>query len=240
MILILTMAGRQQRFADQGYKTPKYLLPWGDRTILWTILDQLKKDGSFSDVFLVANTRDDAFMPHVRAIMHDRGIDKSNLVLVGDTRGQAETALRGLEAAEKSKKGAAGPIVFHNVDTILYGRDLKKVGDALKRADGYVDVFGSNNREYSYVLVDDKGFVKEIAEKIVVSTLATSGFYGFASGSAFKKQYTPADDVYISSVYKKIIAGGGAVVVSEKHKEADTIVLSNPTEYVGASLLTFS
>ena len=36
------------------------------------------------------------------------------------------------------------------------------------------------------------------------------------------------------------IATPGSVVVSEKHKEADTIVLSNPTEYVGASLLTFS
>jgi NDP-sugar pyrophosphorylase family protein len=234
------MAGRQQRFADQGYKTPKYLLPWGDRTILWTILNELKKDQAFSDVFLVANTRDEAFMPHVRSIMQDHAIDKASLVLVGDTRGQAETALRGLEAAEKSKKGAAGPIVFHNVDTILYGREMKRVSDALKRFDGFIDVFGSNNREYSYVLVDDKGFVQEIAEKIVVSTLATSGFYGFANASVFKKNYSAADDVYISSVYKKIIAGGGSVVVSEKHKEADTIVLSNPTEYVGASLLTFS
>jgi dTDP-glucose pyrophosphorylase len=240
VILILTMAGRQQRFADQGYKTPKYLLPWGDRTILWTILSELGRGGAFSQVFVVANHRDEAFMPHVRTILEDRGVSKSNLVLVGDTRGQAETALLGLEAAEKATKGAVGPVVFHNVDTILYGRDLKKAGAALQRADGYIDVFGSNNREYSYVLVDEKGFVKEIAEKIVVSKLATSGLYGFSSGPLFREHYVPAEDVYISSVYKRIIARGGSVVVGEKHKEADTIVLSNPTEYIGASLLTFS
>lgn len=240
MNLILTMAGKAKRFADEGYKTPKYLLPWGSRTILWTILAELKKGGAFTDVFLVANHRDEAFMPHVRAIMKEHEINRANLVLVHDTKGQAETAMLGLEAALKAGKNGPTPVVFHNVDTVLYGRDVKQVAEALKKADGYVDVFGSNNRAYSYVLVDDKGKVREIAEKIVVSNLATSGFYGFASADLFKKHFDRATDVYISSVYKKIVAGGGSVVVSEKHKETDTVVLGTPTEYLSASLRAFS
>ncbi len=240
MNLILTMAGKAKRFADEGYKTPKYLLPWGSRTILSTILTELTKGGSFSEVFLVANHRDESFMPHVRAIMKDHAINKANLTLVNDTRGQAETALLGLEALEKSGKAGSAPVVFHNVDTILYGRDLKQVSQALQQADGYIDVFGSNNRAYSYVLVEDKNRVREIAEKIVVSNLATSGFYGFKSVETFKRNCDREKDTFISSVYKKIIAGGGAVVVGEKHKETDTVVLGTPTEYISASLLTFS
>lgn len=237
MNLILTMAGKAKRFADEGYKTPKFLLPWGARTILWSILSELKKGSAFDKIFLIANQRDEAFMPHVYAIMKEHEIPRAHLALIHDTKGQAETALLGLEHA--AKNGATGPVVFHNVDTVLYGRDLKQVADALKKNDGYVDVFGSNNRAYSYVLIEN-GKVREIAEKIVVSNLATSGFYGFASAELFKKHFDRNSDVFISAVYKKLVAAGGTVVVGEKHKETDTVVLGTPTEYLSASLRAFS
>jgi dTDP-glucose pyrophosphorylase len=240
VILILTMAGRYQRFADEGYKTPKYLLPWGERVILWTILSELRKGDHFSDVFLIANQRDTNFMPHVRAILEDHGIPRDRLTLIGDTRGQAETAALGLAAVEKARPGAQAPVVFHNVDTILYRRDLKQVATSLKSVEGFIDVFGSNNRNYSYVLTDQKGMVCEIAEKIVVSDLATSGFYGFASADVFRKHYDRAADLYISAVYKRLIAAGGRVVIGPKHQESDTVVLGTPAEYINASLVSFA
>ena len=239
MILILTMAGRYQRFADEGYKTPKYLLPWGDRVILWSILHELKRGDRFSDVFLIANQRDHNFMPHVRAILDDLDVPRGNLVLINDTKGQAETAALGLAAVEKARPGNAGPIVFHNVDTILYGRDMGHAAAALREADGYIDVFGSNNKAYSYVLLGDDRRVDEIAEKIVVSDLATSGFYGFSSADTFRKHYAAAD-LYISAVYKKLIASGGRVVAGTKHTEADTVVLGTPSEYINASVTSFA
>jgi CTP:molybdopterin cytidylyltransferase MocA len=238
MILILTMAGKYQRFADEGYRTPKYLLPWGDRVILWTILSELTKSKDFIDTFLIGNLRDEKHMPHVRAIMKNLGISPDNLILIPDTRGQAETAAIGLSAVEKLHATYHNSVVFHNVDTILYGRDLKQVASALKRADGFIDVFGSNNRAYSYVLVEEAQ-VREIAEKIVVSDLATSGFYGFASAATFRKHYR-VGDIYISSVYKSLIAAGGMVLAGPKHQEADTVVLGTPSEYVNASLLQFA
>lgn len=240
MILILTMAGRYQRFADQGYKTPKYLLPWGDRTILWSILSELTRRDSFDEVHLIGNHRDEGFMPHVRAIMRSCGLDTANLHLVGDTSGQAETAFRGIELLDYSCMSDSTPIVIHNVDTILYGRDTSGIAAALKEFDGYIDVFASNDRGYSYVLADDGRRVREIAEKIVVSNLATSGFYGFSNAETFRSHFDPAEDTYISSVYMRMIKDNRIVVVGKTHQESDTVVLGTPSDYVNASLLHFA
>lgn len=237
MILVLTMAGRYQRFKDEGFKTPKYLLPWGDRTILSVILSELWEGGVFSDVLLVANYRDEAYMPHVRAVMRRHGIADANLILTHDTSGQAETAMIGVTAVKRLIGDRDVGIVFHNIDTILCGRNYQSLQQGLAQADGYIDVFHSNNRNYSYVLVDGDRRVFEIAEKIVVSDLATSGLYGFKNAHVFEQFYHPGEDLYISAIYKRMITGGRVVRVGEAHHESDTIVLGTPDEYMNASLL---
>lgn len=237
MILVLTMAGRYQRFTNEGYKTPKYLLPWGDRTVLSVILSELWAGGVFTDVLLVANYRDEAYMPHVRAVMRRHGIDTANLVLTHDTSGQAETAMIGIEAVKRLGHRSDVPVVFHNIDTILLGRNYQALQQALGQADGYIDVFRSSNRAYSYVLIDEERRVQEIAEKIVVSELATSGLYGFRSWQTFEEFYKAGQDLYISSIYKRMISAGRTLLVGEVHHESDTIVLGTPDEYMNASLL---
>jgi 2-C-methyl-D-erythritol 4-phosphate cytidylyltransferase len=75
MILILTMAGLYSRFTAEGYKFPKYLLPWGEKSILSKILLELSADKALSDVLLVGNVRDESYMPHVHAILRSRHIE---------------------------------------------------------------------------------------------------------------------------------------------------------------------
>ena len=55
MNLIITMAGRYSRFVDEGYKMPKYLLPWGDKSILNEIILELNKHSDFDNIYLIAN-----------------------------------------------------------------------------------------------------------------------------------------------------------------------------------------
>ncbi len=237
MILILTMAGRYQRFVDEGHKLPKYLLPWGDKTVLSAILSELQKDRQFAQVFLVANHRDEPYMPHVKAIMRLLGIPADHLTLTHDTKGQAATALLGVQAVEKAGLPPQ-PIVFHNIDTLLYQRDIASMATALATHDGYIDVFTSHNPNYSYVLIDAQRRVREIAEKIVVSDLATSGLYGFKTAATFTDHYDADEDLYISSVYKRMIGKGCSVITGAKHRESDTIVLGTPLEYMNAALVS--
>jgi dTDP-glucose pyrophosphorylase len=236
MILILTMAGLYSRFTAAGYKFPKYLLPWGDKPILSKILHELSADKALSDVLLVGNVRDESYVPHVHAILRAHRIAVGNLVWIKDTKGQAETAMLGLQHLESVKPSYRGPVVFHNIDTILYGRKLQQARAALVEHAGWIDVFRSSNHSYSYVLVDEQGRLQEIAEKIVISNLATSGLYGFSSLAMYRDNYDPEQDQYVTSVYKRMISRGQSVLIGPVHSENDTVVLGTPTEYINASI----
>ncbi len=233
MNLVLTMAGRYSRFVDEGYRIPKYLLPWGDKSIMSEIIDHLNQDDFFENIFLIANKRDVIFMPHVKKILKNKGISSKHLILIEDTSGQAETAFHAIREITANIGSLEGGIVFHNIDTILYKRDLSSLLDKLSSNMGYIDIFKSNNRNYSYVLVKDDR-VQSIAEKIVISNNASSGLYGFSNKDHFLKYYDK-NIMYFSNLYKKMIDAGESISVSELHNEKDTIVLGTPSDYLTSS-----
>lgn len=220
------MAGKYSRFRDAGYKIPKYLLPFGCRTILDEILLALVGRGAsvVENVFLVANKDDEPFMGHVRKIMDAYGISRTNLLLIDDTAGQAQTSNDAMYFFEPK-----GPVVVHNADTILYGRDMAGIALALKSCAGYIDVFESSNHAYSYVVAKE-GRVEMIGEKVLVSNLATSGLYGFSSRHAFHNHYD--GQMYISEVYKEMLLQKREVRIGTIYSEKDTIVLGTPEDYI--------
>src|SRR3990167_4512076 len=224
MNLILTAAGKYSRFREAGYNIPKYLLPFGNRSILSEILHHLVHNPVVEKVYLVANVADEPFFGHVRKIMEAHGLEKDNIIMIADTRGQAETAYKALRHIRMK-----GSVLFHNIDTILYNRDLEAIANALKECDGYIDVFRSQNHAYSYV-VEKEGRVSMISEKVLVSDLATSGLYGFKDTEEF--EYHEDGFTYISEVYKSMIDYGRVVKIGKVHDEKNTIVLGTPEDYL--------
>lgn len=233
MNLILTMAGKYTRFINEGYRIPKYLLPWGEKSILSEILIQMNKNNDFKNIYLITNKQDDIYMPHVRKILESLNIPKENLYQIFDTSGQAETAFTAIDKIKEKLDDA--PIIFHNIDTILYKRNYTQIPTILASKDGFIDVFKSNNHNYSYVLMEDNKVVS-IAEKIVISNNATSGLYGFKNYQTFLNYYDK-ETLYISEVYQKMIDDGKQIVISELHDESDTIVLGTPSEYLTSSYI---
>lgn len=233
MNLILTMAGRYSRFVQEGYRLPKYLLPWGARSILNEIILELNSQNDFENIYLIANRRDSIFMPHVNQIIKSVGIPLENLFLISDTSGQAETASNGIQEVIRRHGSLNGKIIFHNIDTILYNRNISMITSLLDLHDGYIDIFESNSNELSYVF-EENGNVKSIAEKIVISNNATSGLYAFKDINIFNKFYKN-DISYISDIYKEMIKKKSSIVTGRLHTSADTIVLGTPSEYLDRS-----
>lgn len=223
MNLILTAAGKYSRFKEAGYNIPKYLLPIGNRSILSEILHHLAHNPVIENIYLIANYDDKPFFGHVKKIMEAHGISRENLIMMADTKGQAETAYKALKHI--NPKGA---VLFHNIDTILYNRNLEAIAAELKECDGYIDVFRSQNHAYSYVVEKD-GVVSMISEKVLVSDLATSGLYGFRDAEEFT--YHEDGFSYISEVYKDMIKFGRKVRIGKVHDEKDTLVLGTPEDY---------
>lgn len=234
MNLILTMAGQYLRFIDEGYRIPKYLLPWGARSILGEIIFELNNN-NLNNVYLVANKRDEIYMPHVKQTLVSLGISTQNLFLISDTDGQAETAYLSIQNIQKKFGEIKGPIIFHNIDTILYNRDLTNLENILKHYDGYIDIFKSSNHNYSYVLVANNE-VQTIAEKVLISNLATSGLYAFSSAQKFLDFYSNKE-LYISDLYQKMLDNGSKITVSAIHSEKDTIVLGTPSAYLTSAYI---
>lgn len=238
MQLILCMAGIYRRFREAGYTVPKFLLPWNGSTVLSAILDHMLADKAFSSVLLLGNQRDVAFRPEVEGILQVHGLPPESLVLIGDTVGQAETALRGIEEADRRGRTTDRRVVFHNIDTVLLGRDYQAIAAALADDDGFIDTFLADSPAYSYVRLSAEGAVTDIAEKKVISRHATTGLYGFASMDAFCEIYAscawPNGERYISALYRTMLDQGARIRAGGGPTEARTVILGTPAEYESA------
>jgi len=233
MNIIFTMAGNYQRFRDQGFNIPKYLLPWGNSNVLSKIITELTVNFRYENIILLANTKDHAYFPHIKSIMKFHGVAQENLIGLSETSGQAETALFGVKYLEEKYKSNS-PLLIHNIDTILLNRDLNNIEQALLLSDGYVDIFHANSQAYSYVITNSTDEVIEIAEKIVISDKATSGLYGFKNPKIFKSNYS-TDTKYISQILSNIMKDKNRTVkIGKLHQEKETIVLGTPHEYINS------
>lgn len=221
------MAGLNTRFHDVGFDIPKYLLPWGEETIIHEILKQL---GKFDEVLLLANKRDMYFKKELVDTIEPLGLTEDNIHYIGDTSGQAHTAYIGASLL----KDRFQSFFVHNADTLLIGRDFKAIESVM--SDGYVDVFVANNPKYSYVRSKD-GVVTEIVEKSAISPFASSGMYGFYSAELYQQIYEALSqgftgkEMYIANVLDYMIKNNKFVGLNELNNEYETIVLGSPQEY---------
>jgi len=221
MNLVLTAAGRYERFRRFSYEIPKYLLPVKNRTMLHHVLEGFSGIEDKSVTF-VGNKRDMRFAGAVKAIL-DEMCCQWEIRWIDDTIGQAQTLLQGT-------KGIYSNILAHNVDTILLNRYWDSLG--ANGANCVVDVFESSNRDYSYVVHDGEGRATEIREKSVISDKASSGCYWFDSRKTIER-YTNEDTVYISEMINSMVQGGLQLVTTTAlYRASDTIVMGTPEEYL--------
>ena len=228
MNLIICMAGYNTRFHDVGFDIPKYLLPWNGKTIIYDIL---KNIGWVNQLILVANKRDIYFKEQLVEAIKPLGWNDSNILYIGDTKGQAHTAAIGIEQLNNKHL----PTFVHNADTIIKGRRIDFIADDLTaKHDAYIDVFVGNSPKYSYVRAYENTVI-EIVEKKQISPYASSGFYGFLTGHLYLEYYNKLaekdGELYIADVIQSMIQSNKQVFMNPLGGSQETIVLGSPQEY---------
>jgi len=233
LTLVICLVGLGTRFTEKGYPEPKFLLPLHDkRSMLAVIVAELIKIQRPRRLIAVVNDRYREKSGEILEDLGPLGLTQDGLHFVPLTRGQAETAAIAARNLVEDGDGAR-PIVFHNGDTLLYGRNLGEVGDRLVDAVGLIDVFEADSLAYSYVEVDGTGGAMRIAEKQLISPWATTGFYGFRNPELYLDAYndsTFTGEEYISAVYQTVIDRGGRVEILNAGP-AGTDILGTPEEY---------
>jgi NDP-sugar pyrophosphorylase family protein len=228
MNLIITMAGKYLRFKKAGYTLPKFLLPVKKgQTIFQEIMEQFVSGYTFEHIVFVANENDFDHKVAIEKAIRDSGINQYDLLFIGDTKGQAETALAGINLL-KQKQVVSQKILIHNIDTVLYDRDMQEIDRVLDKYDGFIDVFEASEECYSFVLTDDQNLITDIKEKEVISNQATA-FANMQAYCGYYGQLKTSREYYISFIYELMLRDKKQVATIPNMTK--TVIMGTPEEY---------
>lgn len=231
MTVVITMAGRGQRFRDAGYEVPKWAVEvHGRSTFAWSLLSLDSWLRAGVDVVLVARVEDDA-RPFVEAECAQLGVSRVTVIEVeGTTDGQATTVVRAQDHVVVDD-----PLLVYNIDTHVrpHALDASKV-----RGDGWIPCFPGVGNAWSFALADEDGRVSAVREKERISDDATIGLYWFSSFALYVETYEAAvasgsglakGERYIAPLYNDLIASGRPVYLDRLPSEA-VVPLGTPAD----------
>ena len=157
------MAGKSERFKQQGYPTDKYRLPLGGLTVFEHAVISFKTYFE-TDIFLFIYSDKNNTKSFIQEKCQSMGLKKFEMISLNqNTLGQADTVYKGLKLDKTSQTEA---MTIFNIDTFrpnfIFPKDLD-----LKKTDGYLEVFEGTGSNWSYVrpLIDSDRIVAETAEK---------------------------------------------------------------------------
>jgi NDP-sugar pyrophosphorylase family protein len=214
MNVVIPMAGLGSRFRQAGFERPKPLIPVEGRPMYAWAVDSLPLARAARLIFILLRSQPE--FEELRADVLARYASHSVEVLDVPqlTAGQSETVLRA--AAEIDNRA---PLLIHNADT-AFEIDPAWVDRAREEnLDGALLVFPSGEPRWSYARTDEKGWVREVREKHVISPWASTGTYWFARGSDFTRlareqaagRNREKGEFYVGPLYNELIAAGARV-----------------------------
>lgn len=224
---ILPLAGKGTRFRNAGYETPKFLLELGKRAILeW----QLSEMDVSVPTLLILNYSDDV-MTEVYGFMKSLRFVDFDIVQIGDTEGQMESVYEGLKKSKYFNRDYSA-FIF-NGDTIRLGRFPFSLFFE-SESEIFVEVFEQGGTHWSFV--DSLGKVGTISEKVRISSLCSTGLYGFRSTkkmcSTFSKLKPKKAAEYYVSALISVMLEDSAEVESFLSSSDNFFNCGTPEEYL--------
>jgi NDP-sugar pyrophosphorylase family protein len=237
-VIVLPMAGAGVRFQQAGYKTPKWALPLGDRTVFeWSLL-------SFSKLFekerfLIVHREDDSVTEFVKTTATRIGVKNIDVVrLDSPTRGQAETVNNGLL---KASVPPDEPITIFNIDTMRPGYEPNT---RQLTSDGWLECVYAAGDHWSFIAedFDEPGRVQKVAEKKRISDNCSTGLYYFSERHVFDDTFAEEcinwqkGELFVAPLFNHAVRRGYRVLF-DHISENDVFFSGTPAEYENCVLI---
>lgn len=233
---VISLAGKSQRFFDEGFTKPKYYLPMTDgKSMIEHSIDSLDISGNLILIVQKEHCEKygiDLFLLNKYPSATIRFLDRY-------TEGAAESVY----LATKDLIDNDNPLVISNCDQTLEWNSKDFIEKTLEEGvDGCVLTFYANTTKNSYARVE-QGFtiVKEMAEKIVISEHSLVGVHSWKKGSdfcrsaehLFKNNIRANNEFYISISYTPLIEEGKNIhIVPLKESEGEKYYsVGTPEQY---------
>lgn len=199
MKVIIPMAGLGSRFAEQGFTQPKPFIDIYGQPMIRRVVDSINLP-EFEHIFIV---RAEHLEKYNFSEIFD-GIKFNVLPIYETTEGAAVSVSMTRKFFNYDEE-----VLIVNSDQ-LFEYDSNQVREVVKSGiDGCIWCFVGNGPKWSYVKLNEAGFVTQVAEKKQISNIATGGMYYWKSFYNFldcKNQMVEANDrvnneFYVAPVY---------------------------------------
>lgn len=231
MNVIVLMAGPSTDFEKRGHVYPKYLLELNGKPIIQLVVESLSNLNANISFIIRKEDDDKAFLAStLRILCPSASIFKVSTTTMGATC----SALFAIDKINNDEE-----LIIINGDQLIT-TDIKKIIERYRKyqLDGGIICFRSVHPRWSFVSLDENGFVSETSEKRPISDLATCGCYYFRRGSDFvsaafdniRKDVNFGGKYYVCSTYNELILKQQKVGIFEIEKQ-EYISFSTPQMY---------
>lgn len=207
VLILASGAGSRMR---ARYHLPKPLIDVAGKPMIQRVVENLNIDATFTFVVQAEHCANYNLEAYLRLISPGCNIVKT----AGLTSGAACSALLAKEFIDNNKQlliANSDQIIDWNSSAFMYSMISSK-------ADGQILTFREPGRDpkWSYVQLNYRGDVIELAEKNPISDIATIGIYAFNKGNEFvsgaermiEKGIMTRGEYYLAPVYNELIQDG--------------------------------
>jgi RpiB/LacA/LacB family sugar-phosphate isomerase len=216
-ILLVPIAGKGQRFVDDGFHMPKPLIMVDDKHIIdWSFLS-INKD-EYDMVFVVR--KEHVYNFGMDSILRNKFGENIKIVETDKiTSGTVASCLLAKDFINNEQQ-----LVIYTLD--VHFQNQFSINAVDKESDGFILTFKANNPAYSYAELDAAGLVLRTAEKEVISENAAVGIYYFKEGSTFvkyaeemiDKNLRTNNEFYVCPLYNLMIKNGLKITTAQVDK----------------------
>lgn len=214
--IVIPMAWAGNRFKQAWYTIPKPLINVHWKAMYeWAISSFDFLEGKYKLKFFFIVLKEHVIQYSIDKEIKSKYKNSKIIVIDSITRWQAETVLKAKDSIDDSR------MIIYNSDTFsVYDYNDFPIWNS--EIDWIITCFESNNLNYSYVKLDDKGNSCEVAEKKVISNYATNGLYYFRRWFDFfqwvelmlKEENFTNGEAYVWPVYNYLINDGKIIKIA--------------------------
>jgi HAD superfamily hydrolase (TIGR01509 family) len=204
--VLIPMAGAGSRFEKAGYTFPKPLIDVNGRPMIQTVVENINIDANF--IFIVQKSHREKY--NLDTLLNIITPNSKIVEVDGITEGAACTTLLAKDLINNNN-----PLIIANSDQFVEwdsNEFMYHMNES--NCDAGILTFKSIHPKWSFVKINDSGFVTEVAEKKPISDIATVGIYYWKHGSDYvkyseemiKKNIRVNNEFYVCPVFNEAIS----------------------------------
>jgi len=179
MNVLIPMAGAGSRFEKAGYTFPKPLIDVRGKPMIQWVIDNLNLEAKY--IFIVQKSHFEKY--NLKETINNFCPNNEIVQIDGITEGAACTTLLAKQYIDVDE-----PLIIANSDQFVEWNNEEFIYScSTSDLDANILTFKSTHPKWSYVKLNDLGYVTEVAEKKPISDIATVGIYYWRKGSDYVK-----------------------------------------------------